>query len=173
MTDPAAFRTPAPPPVRPIRIRDGGLDDPRVVELLRLHVTRARTVTPPGSSHALDVQALRTPDIRFFSAWLDERPIGTGALRRLDAAHGEVKSMYTDEAVRGRGAARALLGRIEAAARAWGLARLSLETGSFAYFAPARALYAACGYTACPPFGGYREDPNSVFMTRTLDAPGC
>ena len=98
----------------------------------------------------------------------DDAVVGVGALKRLTADHGEVKSMHTAEAARGRGVGSAMLRQIMTAARAQGMSRLSLETGSWAYFAPARALYARHGFTECAPFGEYREDPNSVFMTVVL-----
>jgi putative acetyltransferase len=151
-----------------MRIVEGGLDDPRVVALLRTHVTRARAETGRGSAHALDLDALRAPEITFWSAWEGDRVVGVGALKRLSADHGEVKSMHTAEAARGRGVGSALLRRIVEAARARGMTRLSLETGSWAYFLPARALYARHGFVECGPFGNYREDPNSVFMTLEL-----
>jgi putative acetyltransferase len=94
--------------------------------------------------------------------------VGVGALKRLSAEHGEIKSMHTAEAARGRGVGSALLRQIIAAARARGMSRLSLETGSWAYFLPARALYARHGFVECPPFGEYQADPNSVFMTLEL-----
>ena len=55
-----------------------------------------------------------------------------------------------------------------AEARARGYARVSLETGAQPEFEPARRLYASSGFVPCPPFGTYREDPNSVFMTLAL-----
>lgn len=152
-------------------ITEGGLDDPRVIALLDTHLARARAATAPGSAHALDHSALRAPDVAFWSAWADdarELLVGVGALRHLSAAHGEVKSMHTAEAARGRGVGAAILRHIIAAARARGMARLSLETGSWPYFAPARALYARHGFVECPPFGDYGPDPNSVFMTLAL-----
>jgi putative acetyltransferase len=153
-----------------MRLSQGGLDDPRVVDLLHLHLTRARAETAPGSAHALDLTGLRAPEITFWSAWDDDVVLGVGALKRLSADHGEVKSMYTAEAARGRGVGSALLHEIVAAARARGLRRLSLETGSWPYFAPARTLYARHGFVPCGPFGDYAEDPNSVFMTLALPA---
>ena len=149
-------------------IREGGLDDPRVIALLHTHRTRARAETAPGSSHALDLAGLRAPEVTFWSAWEGDAVLGIGALKRLSAEHGEVKSMYTVEAARGRGVGAALLQRIMAAARARGLRRLSLETGSWPYFLPARALYARHGFVESGPFGEYTEDPNSVFMTVEL-----
>ena len=151
-----------------MHITEGGLDDPRVVGLLHIHLTRARAETAQGSAHALDLTGLRAPGVAFWSAWEGDAVVGVGALKRLSADHGEVKSMHTAEAARGRGVGSALLGHIMAAARARGMSRLSLETGSWPYFLPARALYARHGFVECGPFGEYREDPNSVFMTLTL-----
>jgi putative acetyltransferase len=148
-----------------MHIVEGGLDDPRVVELLRTHLTRARAETAPGSAHALDLSGLRAPDVTFWSAWEGDAVVGVGALKRLSAEHGEVKSMHTAEAARGRGVGSAMLRHIMEAARARAMSRLSLETGSWPYFVPARALYARHGFVECGPFGDYREDPNSVFMT--------
>lgn len=151
-----------------LHIVEGGLDDPRVVALLHTHVSRARAETARGSAHALDLSELRAPDITFWSAWEDDAVVGVGALKRLSADHGEIKSMHTAEAARGRGVGSALLRQIMAGARARRMSRLSLETGSWAYFLPARALYQRYGFVECPPFGEYREDPNSVFMTLEL-----
>jgi putative acetyltransferase len=106
--------------------------------------------------------------VTFWSAWEDDAVVAVGALKRLSADHGEIKSMHTAEAARGRGVGSAMLRQIMAAARAGGLSRLSLETGSWPYFAPARTLYARHGFVECPPFGNYRPDPNSVFMTLEL-----
>ena len=161
----------------PVRIVEGGLDDPRVVALLHAHLTRARAETAPGSAHALDLSGLRSPDVTFWSAWDgaasggDLLLVGVGALKRLAADHGEVKSMHTAEAARGRGVGAALLRHVIEAARARGMSRLSLETGAWPYFAPARALYARHGFVGCAPFGDYRPDPDSVFMTLAL-TPG-
>ncbi|MBA3556171.1 MAG: GNAT family N-acetyltransferase [Gemmatimonadales bacterium] len=154
-----------------MHIVQGGLDDPRVVALLHTHLTRARAETARGSAHALDLSGLRAPEVTFWSAWEGDAVVGVGALKRLSADHGEVKSMHTAEAARGRGVGSALLREIMAAARACGMSRLSLETGSWPYFAPARALYARRGFVECGPFGGYRQDPNSVFMTLALSDP--
>jgi len=149
-------------------IRRGDLDDPRVLALLTTHVTRARAKTAHGSAHALDPDDLKTPDISFWTLWDGEALAGMGALRRLDADHGELKSMFTDDAHRGRGHGRAMVAHLVAEARSIGLTRLSLETGSWDYFIPARALYASAGFTPCDPFGDYVPDPNSVFMTMAL-----
>ena len=151
-----------------VKIREGGLDDSRVVALLTSHLDLMRSQSPPESVHALDLDALRTPDIAFLTAWDSDTLLGCGALKRLDAGHGEVKSMHTVAAARRRGVGRLLLQRIEAIARADGLTRLSLETGSPDGFAAGRALYAKEGFVECPPFADYAEDPFSVFMTKRL-----
>ena len=151
-----------------MRIIEGGLDDPRVVALLDIHVTRARGETQRGSAHALDVAELKAPDMTFWSVWEGDEVLGVGALRQLSEGHGEIKSMHTAEAARGRGVGSALLERIMETARRRGMTRLSLETGSWPYFLPARAFYARHGFADCEPFGSYRPDPNSVFMTREL-----
>src|SRR3712207_1876411 len=152
-----------------MRIIEGGLDDPRVVALLDTHVARAQAETARGSAHALDRTELKARDVTFWSVWEGDEVVGVGALRQLSAEHGEIKSMHTAEAARGRGVASALLRHIMATARARGMTRLSLETGSWPYFLPARALYTRHGFVDCGPFGSYREDPNSVFMTLALD----
>lgn len=124
-----------------MNITDGGLDDPRVQRLLTHHFTSARAETAPGSAHALDLSGLKTPDIFFWSAWEGDCLSAIGALKRLDDSHGEVKSMHTEQSRRRKGAGGAMLRHIIGEARAKGLSRLSLETGSSPYFVPARALY--------------------------------
>ncbi len=151
-----------------IRIIRGDFSDPRVVDLLSIHVTSAHAETAPGSAHALDLTRLQSPDISFWTIWDDETLLGTGALKRLSANHGEVKSMYTVQSLRRRGAGTSMLRHIIATARAGGMARLSLETGSWDYFLPARALYRSHGFVECPPFADYVLDSNSVFMSLDL-----
>ena len=152
-----------------MHIIEGGLDDPRVVALLHTHVTRARAETARGSAHALDLAGLRAPEVTFWSVWEEDTVLGVGALKQLSPDHGEVKSMHTAEAARGRGVGSAMLRQIMTVARERGMSRLSLETGSWPYFASARALYARHGFVECGPFGEYRLDPNSVFMTREIE----
>jgi putative acetyltransferase len=151
-----------------IRIIQGDFNDPRVVDLLHLHLTRARAETAPGSAHALDLTGLQSPDIGLWTIWDDETLLGVGALKRLSADHGEVKSMYTVQSLRRKGAGSAMLRHIIATARASGMLRLSLETGSWDYFRPANAFYKRHGFVECPPFADYVLDPNSVFMSLDL-----
>ena len=149
-------------------IVSGGLDDPRVQALLEHHVRTARAQTGRGSAHALDLSGLQTPDIRFWSAWDGDEVVGVGALKQLTPRHGEIKSMHTLETRRRSGVGSAMVTHILEAARAMGMQRVSLETGSWPYFEPARAFYRRNGFVECPPFGDYNPDPNSVFMTLEL-----
>jgi len=149
-------------------IRRGDLDHPAIIALLRHHFDTCHAVTPPGSAHVFDVSRLKTPEIDVWAAWDGPGLLGIGAMKPLDATHGEVKSMHTAERARRRGVGGALLRHIIETSRARGLQRLSLETGSFGYFAPAVAMYRAHGFVECPPFADYRPDPNSLFLTLVL-----
>jgi putative acetyltransferase len=153
-----------------IQILPADLGDARIVKLLVDHFDSARAQTAPGSAHALDLQALRMPGLTVWSAWRDNAPVSVGALKRLSTTEGEIKSMYTTPSARRYGLARAMLTHIISLARQEGLARLSLETGSWPYFEPARSLYKHCGFIECGPFGDYREDVNSVFLTLGLSS---
>ena len=147
------------------------LDDLRgseIAELLTEHLRGMAEVTPPGSMHALNLDKLRQPEVTFWSVWHANELLGCGALKELDAQHGEIKSMRTAKAALRQGVASRLLEHIMAEARRRGYRRLSLETGAMKYFEPAHRLYAKFGFTRCAPFADYWEDPNSVFMTREL-----
>ncbi len=156
---------------------DGGLisvDDPRradVRALLERHLAFALSASPPEHSFALDVDGLLDPAITFYSLRAGGELLGVGALKQLDPWHGEIKSMHTAQAARGRGVGRAMLSHLLGVARSRGYRRVSLETGTMAEFAPARALYASAGFTACGPFGGYRPSGDNCFMTLPLEAP--
>ena len=151
-----------------IKIVEGGLDDPRVIAMLKFHFDTNISVTPAGSAHVFDVSRLKAPDISFWSAWDGNSLLGTGALKRMDAANGEVKSMHTLLASRRSGLGQAMVLHIIDAAKAMGLKQLWLETGAFDFFAPARALYAKHGFVECEPFEGYNVDKNSTFMMRKI-----
>ena len=147
------------------------LDDlthPAVHALLDEHLQHMHELSPPESVHALDLEKLRRPDITFWTAWDGPLLLGCGALKELDATHGEVKSMRTPDSLRRRGAGRALLAHLIAEARSREYQRLSLETGSMAAFRPAQQLYESFGFEYCGPFGSYVEDPLSAFMTLRL-----
>ncbi|SFP79601.1 GNAT family N-acetyltransferase [Sphingomonas rubra] len=144
-------------------------DDPRsphVAALLAAHLAEQRGAVPEGFSFALGADALAAADVTFFTAWIDGTLAGFGALRQLDARHGEVKSMRS--AMPGHGIGAALLGRIVAEARARGYDRLSLETGVTASYRPAVALYERAGFVDAEPFADYEASPHNRFMTLAL-----
>jgi putative acetyltransferase len=151
-----------------MEIRIGGLDSPVVIQLLREHLQSAALHSPPESVHALDLAALRKPEITFWSVWQDSELMGCGALKELDPRHGEIKSMRTASTHLRKGVAAGLMQHMLEEARRRSYERLSLETGSMDAFAPARRLYASFGFTPCGPFADYIEDPYSIFMTRDV-----
>ena len=153
-----------------MKIELDDLSRPAIHALLNEHLRSMHELSPPESVHALDLDKLRRPEITFWSAWDGEALLGCAALKELDPRHGEVKSMRTPAARRRTGAGRALLIHVIETARARGYERLSLETGPMAGFEAAHRLYESAGFTRTGPFGDYRDDPFSVFMTLPLPA---
>jgi putative acetyltransferase len=151
-----------------VRIKVDDLSGTEIRELLQEHLRGVALLSPPESVHALDIEALRGPDITFWTAWEEGQLLGCGALKELDSQHAEVKSMRTSSSHLRKGVAKKILGHILEEAERRFYRRLSLETGSGEAFEPARRLYAGFGFTYCEPFAGYLEDPYSVFMTREI-----
>lgn len=149
-----------------IRIDD--LSGPEIARLLQEHLDEMFLHSPPESVHALDLETLRRPEITFWTVWKDGALTGCGALKALDASHGEIKSMRTARDHLRKGVAATLMRHILRVARERGYRRLSLETGSPDAFLPARAMYERFGFEECGPFADYVEDPYSVFMTIEL-----
>lgn len=147
-----------------VAIREGGLGDPQVEALLRLHHAEAHESTPAGNAHALDAVGLAASDITFFTAWAGDALAGMAALRTLDATHAEVKSMRTHPDHLRRGVAATLLAHLVSVAKARGITRLSLETGTAPMFAAANRLYEREGFTDCDAFGGYPSSSHNRFM---------
>lgn len=153
-----------------MEIRLDNLEGSEIAALLAAHQEHGNTHSPPESVHALDLDGLRKPEITFWSVWEGKTLLGCGALKELSPTEGELKSMHTAKQHRGKGVAAAMVAHILTEADRRGYSRVSLETGSMEAFAPARALYARFGFTECAPFGSYRLDPYSTFMTRDLAA---
>lgn len=153
-----------------LSIREDDLTGPAIAGLLQTHLDFTAEQSPPESVHALDLEELRAPEITFWSAWDGETLLGCVAVKELGPGHGEIKSMHTAAAARGRGVARKLMEHLLAEARRRGYGRLSLETGSMESFAAARRLYESFGFVTCAPFGDYVLDPYSEFMTLELAA---
>jgi putative acetyltransferase len=150
------------------RIVEDDLSGAAIRALLEQHFAGMLANSPAGSCHFLDFDGLNAPDVTFWSIHEGDRLAGCGALKMLDAAHGEIKSMRTADAFLRRGVAARMLEHIIAEAQHRGVGRLSLETGSGAAFEPAIALYRRYGFADCPPFACYKPDPFSRFMTREI-----
>jgi len=151
-----------------MHIRLDDLSGAAIQSLLAEHLDNMHQLSPPESVHALGIEALRRPEITFWTAWANDELLGCGALKELDPSHGEIKSMRTSSAHRRKGVARSILTHIIEEARKRSYARLSLETGSMQAFEAAQCLYASFGFMYCGPFADYIDDPNSVFMTLAL-----
>lgn len=143
----------------------------QVQALLQQHLADMYRTSPAESVHALDLQALQHPSIRFFSLWQDGRLLGTGAWKRHVTGTGamaEIKSMRTADFARRQGVADCILRQLLADIQAHEISTVALETGSMDFFAPARALYFRAGFMECGPFADYQLDPHSVFMQKQL-----
>jgi len=151
-----------------MEIKKDDLSGIEVAELIKEHLHGMILSSPPESIHALNLEELRQPNITFWTAWEGTELAGMGALKELDPAHGEIKSMRTSSSYLRKGVARTMLQHILEEATKRGYSRLSLETGSMDSFEPARKLYETFGFIYCEPFGDYVNDPNSVFMTKEL-----
>lgn len=151
-----------------MEIKQDDLTKNSVLELVKEHLRDMAGHSPPESIHALQIDGLKQPDITFWSAWEGDELVGMGALKELDTSHGEIKSMRTASKHLRKGIASQILQHILVEAKKRGYNRLSLETGTAQAFGPARKLYERHGFAYCGPFSSYREDPNSVFMTRKL-----
>jgi len=151
-----------------IRIERDELSRPDVIALVEYHLRSMHEISPPDQVFALDLSGLRDPSVSFWTIWDGDALLGMGGLKKLDAAHGEVKSMRTAPTALRRGVARAMLDHIVGEAKARGYRRLSLETGSNAPFAPAWAMYERAGFEPCGPFGGYTDTSFSRYFARDL-----
>lgn len=150
------------------RIQVDPLTGDDVIGLVNEHFNNMRSISPEESCHVFDVDSLKGNDMTFWSVWSEDALAGCGAMKELSSDHGEIKSMRTHESFKRQGVGKAMLEHIIGEARARGYGKLSLETGSFEPFIPARNLYKAYGFTECPPFGDYVDDENSIFMELIL-----
>ncbi|EGQ8945309.1 GNAT family N-acetyltransferase [Vibrio parahaemolyticus] len=151
-----------------MRIEIDDLERPQVLALLEEHLQDMYATSPPESVHALDVSKLKLPSITFWTGWDGEQLLGCVAMSQLEDGHAELKSMRTTTLARKQGVASRLLNHVIEQAKHQGIQRLSLETGSMAFFEPAHRLYEKHGFVYCEPFGDYQPDPNSRFMTLAL-----
>lgn len=149
-----------------IRIDD--LSGKEIYALLQEHLEDMKATSPPESKHALDLEGLKDPSIKFWTIWEGNNLAGCSALKTLDFEHAEIKSMRTSSHFKNKGVASKLLVHMLLQAKQSGFKTLSLETGSMDYFIPAHGLYQKYGFEFCEPFANYKDDPNSRFMTLNL-----
>ena len=148
---------------------EGNFDNPEVHELLTKHFVELRAASPEGSAHVLDIPGLKDKSIKFWSLWQDEMLMGCGALKFLEKDHGEFKSIRVHDKFRGKGNGEKVIKHLIDEAKKLKIKRLSIETGAGKFFAPARKLFDNFGFKPCPPFAHYKEDVNSLYLTKLLD----
>ena len=148
---------------------EGNFDNSEVNQLLKKHFKELRAASPEGSAHVLDIPGLKVPSIKFWSLWEKNELIGCGALKLLDQNHGEFKSIRIHDNYRGKGYGIKIIEHLIENAKKLDINQLSIETGAGKFFAPARKLFNKCGFKPCPPFAHYKEDVNSLYLTKLLD----
>ena len=148
---------------------EGNFDHPEVNNLLKKHFVELRAASPKGSAHVLDISGLKVPSIKFWSLWKDSQLMGCGALKFLEKNHGEFKSIRVHDNFRGKNNGIKVINHLIDEARKLDIKRLSIETGAGFFFAPARKLFGNCGFKACPPFAHYKEDVNSLYLSKLID----
>ena len=147
---------------------EGNFDDSKVNQLLKKHFIELKAASPEGSAHVLDIDGLKIPSIKFWSLWNKDQLVGCGALKFLSKEHGEFKSIRVHDDFRRQGNGIKVVNHLIEEARQLKIQRLSIETGAGQFFAPARKLFANCGFKPCPPFAHYKKDDNSLYLTKLL-----
>ena len=148
---------------------EGNFDNQEVHELLIKHFIELRAASPEGSAHVLDIPGLKVSSIKFWSLWQDEMLMGCGALKFLDKEHGEFKSIRIHNDFRNQGNGINVINHLINEAKKLDINRLSIETGAGDFFIPARKLFKKCGFETCKPFAHYKEDVNSVYLTKIIN----
>ena len=148
---------------------EGNFDNPKVHELLSKHFIELRAASPEGSAHVLDIPGLKVTSIKFWSLWQDENLIGCGALKFLDKGHGEFKSIRIHDNFRNKGYGINVINHLIKEAKKLKIKKLSIETGAGDFFLPARKLFKKCKFQECQPFAHYKEDVNSVYLTKIIN----
>ena len=147
---------------------EDNFDDPEVHELLTNHFVELRAASPKGSAHVLDITGLKAPSIKFWSLWQNDNLMGCGALKFLDKDHGEFKSIRIHDNFREKGNGINVINHLINEAKKLNITKISMETGAGDFFIPARKLFKKCGFETCKPFAHYKEDINSVYLTKIL-----
>ena len=148
---------------------EGNFEHPEVNELLIKHFIELRSASPEGSAHVLDINGLKVPSIKFWSLWENQNLMGCGALKFLDKGHGEFKSIRIHDDFRKKGNGINVINHLINEAKKLNISRLSIETGAGDFFIPARKLFKQCGFEPCKPFAHYKDDINSVYLTKLIN----
>tara|TARA_B100001057_G_C22218733_1_gene707458 strand:+ start:67 stop:534 length:468 start_codon:yes stop_codon:yes gene_type:complete len=148
---------------------EGNFDNDEVNELLTKHFVELRAASPEGSAHVLDTPGLKVLSIKFWSLWEEKKLIGCGALKFLNREHGEFKSIRVHDNFRKQGKGIEVINHLINEAKKLNIKRLSIETGAGDFFIPARKLFLKTGFNKCEPFAHYKEDINSVYLTKLID----
>ena len=148
---------------------EGNFDNLEVNELLTKHFDELRAASPEGSTHVLDIPGLKVPSIKFWSLWENKKLLGCGALKFLDNFHGEFKSIRLHDDFRNKGNGIKLIDHLFDEAKKLNIKRISIETGAGIFFKPARKLFDLCGFKPCKPFAHYKEDKNSIYLSKLIN----
>jgi putative acetyltransferase len=152
-----------------LKLIEGNFNHPDVNQLLKKHFVELKAASPEGSAHVLDISGLQVTSIKFWSLWENDQLIGCGALKILEKTHGEFKSIRVHDNFRGKGMGIKIINLLINEAKKLAITRISIETGAGEFFIPARKLFDNCGFRPCPPFAHYKEDVNSLYLTKHLD----
>ena len=147
---------------------EGNFDNPEVNKLLAKHFIELKAASPDGSAHVLDIPGLKDPSIKFWSLWENDRIFGCGALKLLSKDHGEFKSIRIHDNFKNQGNGIKVIKHLIDEAKKLKIKRISLETGAGKFFDPARKLFKKCDFTPCKPFAHYKEDVNSIYLTKLI-----
>ncbi len=148
---------------------EGNFDNPEVNKLLTKHFIELRAASPEGSAHVLDIPGLKDPSIKFWSLWEDDKIFGCGALKFLDKEHGEFKSIRIHDNFKNKGNGIKIIDHLIEEAKKLDIKRISLETGAGKFFDPARKLFKRCDFKPCKPFAHYKEDVNSLYLSKLIN----
>ena len=152
-----------------IKSIEGNFDHPEVNELLKKHFVELRAASPEGSAHVLNISGLKVPSIKFWSLWENNELMGCGALKFLDADHGEFKSIRVHDNFRSKGYGIKVIKHLIKEAVKLNIKQISIETGAGKFFEPARKLFKKCDFKPCKPFAHYKEDINSLYLTKLIN----
>ena len=148
---------------------EGNFDNKEVNKLLTKHFIELRAASPEGSAHVLDIPGLKVPSIKFWSLWENKRLVGCGALKFLEKGHGEFKSIRIHDDFKNKGNGIKIVNHLVENAKKLNIQRLSIETGAGKFFEPARKLFDKCKFEPCKPFAHYKEDKNSIYLTKLIN----